>query len=165
NRTYFLASDLQQFEKYRYKLDDLTEAEDVSPAYVIYSVFAQRFRERNDYILNNLVNKEFDFTVDEYYESDRSKEPWAKDTAELNDVWRKIIKSQVLSLKLAGKKPEDIQKTVAGRYERLAKSMSQFNSEDIFSMYMNTITSAYDPHTNRSEERRVGKECRARRTT
>src|SRR5690606_40255830 len=81
------------------------------------------------------------------------------------DVWRKIIKSQVLSLKLAGKKPEDIQKTVAGRYERLAKSMSQFNSEDIFSMYMNTITSAYDPHTNRSEERRVGKECRARRTT
>ncbi len=148
NRTYFLASDLQQFEKYRYKLDDLTEAEDVSPAYVIYSVFAQRFRERNDYILNNLVNKEFDFTVDEYYESDRSKEPWAKDTAELNDVWRKIIKSQVLSLKLAGKKPEDIQKTVAGRYERLAKSMSQFNSEDIFSMYMNTITSAYDPHTN-----------------
>lgn len=148
NKTYFLASDLEAFEKYRYSLDDLTEAEDVSPAYVIYSVFSERFRERNDYILNELVNKEFDFTVDEYYESDRSKKPWAKDTAELNDVWRKIIKSQVLSLKLAGKKPDEIRKTVAGRYERLAKSMTQFNAEDVFSMYMNTITSAYDPHTN-----------------
>src|SRR5690606_27599277 len=52
------------------------------------------------------------------------------------------------SLKLAGKKPDEIRKTVAGRYERLAKSMTQFNAEDVFSMYMNTITSAYDPHTN-----------------
>ncbi|HEX7015641.1 MAG TPA: carboxy terminal-processing peptidase [Cyclobacteriaceae bacterium] len=148
NKTYFLESDLKAFEKFRYALDDLTEAEDVSPAYVIYSVFAKRFRERNAYVLNNLLDKDYDFTVDEYYESDRSKEPWAKDTSELNEIWRKIIKSQILSLKLAGKKPEEIRKTVAGRYERLAKSMSQFNSEDVFSMYMNTITSAYDPHTN-----------------
>jgi carboxyl-terminal processing protease len=49
---------------------------------------------------------------------------------------------------LAGKKPEEIQETIKARYQRLAKSISQFNSEDVFSMYLNTITSAYDPHTN-----------------
>lgn len=148
NKTYFLASDIAAFEKYRYKLDDLTEAENVSPAYEIYAVFSQRFRQRTDYVLNNLLNKEFDYTLDEYYESDRSKEPWARTEAELNDVWRKMIKSQALSLKLAGKNKEEIAQTIGDRYRRLAKSMSQFNSEDVFSVYMNTITSAYDPHTN-----------------
>src|SRR5688572_13914335 len=34
------------------------------------------------------------------------------------------------------------------RYERYAKSIRQFNSEDVFSMYMNSVTEAYDPHTN-----------------
>lgn len=148
NKTYFLASDIAAFEKYRYKLDDLTEAENVSPAYEIYAVFSQRFRQRTEYVLNNLLNKEFDYALDEYYESDRSKEPWARTEAELNDVWRKMIKSQALSLKLAGKNREEIAQTIGDRYKRLAKSMGQFNSEDVFSVYMNTITSAYDPHTN-----------------
>jgi carboxyl-terminal processing protease len=148
NKNYFLAKDIASFEKYRYKLDDLTRAQNVAPAYDIYSVFKTRFKERMDYVFSNLIDETFDFTVDEYYETDRTKEPWAKSTEELNDIWRKVIKSQALSLKLAGKKPEEIQETIKTRYERLSKSISQFNSEDVFSMYLNTITSAYDPHTN-----------------
>lgn len=148
NKTYFLASDVASFEKYRYKIDDLTRAENVSPAYEIYKVFQDRFNERMDYVLNTLINQDFDYTLNEYYETDRSKENWVSTKEELNDIWRKIIKSQTLSLKLAGKKPDDIKETIKSRYERLAKSMSQFNSEDIFSMYMNTITESYDPHTN-----------------
>ena len=30
----------------------------------------------------------------------------------------------------------------------IAKSIRQFNSEDVFSMYMNAVTESYDPHTN-----------------
>jgi carboxyl-terminal processing protease len=148
NKTYFYASDITAFEKYRSKLDDLTRSEDVSVAYTIYSVFSKRFEERMQYVLDELIQKDFDYSIDEYYETDRSKYPWAKEKTELNDIWRKIIKSQALSLKLAGKNPEEIRETIKNRYERLAKSMKQFNSEDVFSMYMNTITSAYDPHTN-----------------
>src|SRR5689334_15918516 len=33
NRSYFLAADVQAFEKYRNIIDDLTRKEDVSPAY------------------------------------------------------------------------------------------------------------------------------------
>jgi carboxyl-terminal processing protease len=148
NRTYFTTADLATFEKYRNQIDDLTRAENVEPAYVIYSLFKKRFRERMDYALNNLVNQDFDYSTDEYYETERDKEPWCKTTEELNDVWRKIIKGQALSLKLAGKKPEEIHKSLKERYDRFVKSMGQFNSEDIFSMYMNSITEAYDPHTN-----------------
>src|SRR5690606_38086329 len=114
----------------------------------IYALFKKRFDQRMKYVMNNLVTKNFDFTIDEYYETDREKEPWAKTEEELNDIWRKIIKSQVLTLKLAGKKPEDISATLKTRYERLIKSMNQFNTEDVFSTYMNAITESYDPHTN-----------------
>jgi carboxyl-terminal processing protease len=148
NRSYFLASDIASFEKYRSQIDDLTHKEDVSPGYVIYGVFAKRAKERLDYVLKDLVNRDFDFTSDEYYETDREKEPWPKSVDEMNDVWRKIVKSQALSLKLAGKSKDEIKSTLKTRYERLAKTFSQFNSEDVFGIYMNSITESYDPHTS-----------------
>ncbi|HEX8041022.1 MAG TPA: carboxy terminal-processing peptidase [Chryseosolibacter sp.] len=149
NKTYFTSEDVAAFEKYRYRIDDLTKSEKVDPAFEIYAVFKKRFDERMDYVLKNLVSENFDYTKDEYYETDRSKQPWCKDEAELNDVWRKIIKNQALSLKLAGKQPADIEKTLKERYERLVKTYTRdVNAEDIFSMYMNCITESYDPHTN-----------------
>lgn len=148
NKSYFLASDIQSFEKYRFSIDDLTRAENVDPAYAIYKVFRTRFNERMNYVMEDLIDKDFDFTVDESYETDRDKEPWAATQAEINDVWRKTIKYQALNLKLAGKKPEEIKETLRKRYERFVKNVMQFNSEDVFSVYMNAITEAYDPHTN-----------------
>jgi carboxyl-terminal processing protease len=147
-KVYFLASDIASFEKYRFQIDDLTKQEDTSPAFVIYKVFQRRFDERMKYVMNNLVSFEFDFTKDEYYETDRDKEPWAKSDQELNEIWRKIIKNYALSLKLTGKKPEEITTMLKTRYERYIKSIGQTNSGDVFGMYMNTIAEAYDPHTN-----------------
>ncbi len=148
SKVYFLASDIASFEKYRNQIDDLTKNEDTSPAFVIYKVFQKRFDERMHYVLNNLVNSEFDFTKDEYYETDRDKEPWAKSDQELNEVWRKIIKNYALSLKLTGKKQEEIAGLLKTRYDRYIKSISQTNSGDVFGIYLNTIAEAYDPHTN-----------------
>ena len=148
SKIYFLASDIQSFEKYRFKLDDLTRAEDVTPAFEIYKVFRERYRARLKDVVTNLVGQNFDYALDEYYETDRDKAVWAKSNDELNDNWLKVIKSQALSLKLTGKKQEEIKEILKKRYERLHKSFDQLNSEDIFSIYMNCITEAYDPHTN-----------------
>jgi carboxyl-terminal processing protease len=148
NKTYFTQADIQSFEKYRTRIDDMTRVQNVDVAYDIYTVFRKRFNDRMKYVMENLIDKPFDYSVDEYYETDRDKEAWAKSDAELNEVWRKLIKSQALSLKLAGKPQEDISKTLKERYNRFIKSVHQFNAEDVFSVYMNTITAAYDPHTN-----------------
>lgn len=148
NKSYFLNSDVQSFEKYRYQIDDLTRKEDVNLAYEIYNVFLRRSKERMDYVLNQLVKQNFDYSADEYYETERETSPWPKTKEELNEVWRKIIKSQALSLKLANKEPEEIRETLRKRYDRFAKTLSQFNSEDVFGLYMNAITESYDPHTN-----------------
>lgn len=148
NKSYFLTSDLKDFEKYRFAIDDLTRVENVEPAYAIYNVFRTRFKERMDYVMGNLIDQEFDFSIDEYYETDRDKEPWASSVAELNDIWRRTIKNQALSLKLSGKKAEESKDVLKKRYERFIKSVSQFTGEDVFGVYMNAITESYDPHTN-----------------
>lgn len=148
SKTYFLVSDIKSFEKYKYAIDDLTRNENVNPAFEIYQVFDKRYKERMDYVLNTLVQQNFDYSIDEYYETDRDKENWAASKAELNDIWRKIIKSQALSLKLTGKKQDEITKTLKTRYDRFNKSFTQFNAEDVFTIYMNAITESYDPHTN-----------------
>jgi carboxyl-terminal processing protease len=148
NKSFFLESDAKSFEKFRFSIDDMTRVENVLPAFEIYTVFRKRYTERMDYVLTKLVNQEYDYSIEEYYETDRDKEHWVKTRAELDDIWRKMIKSQALSLKLAGKKPEEIKETLKKRYERSAKSVTQFNAEDVFSLYMNSITEAYDPHTN-----------------
>lgn len=148
SRIYFLASDIQSMEKYRLKLDDLTRGENVGPAFEVFRIFRDRYRTRLKDVISNQVNQNFDYSSDEYYETDRDKAPWAASPDELNDIWRKIIKSQALNLKLTGKKQEDIADVLKKRYERLLKSFDQLNSEDIFSIYMNCITEAYDPHTN-----------------
>lgn len=148
NKSYFTTADLQAFEKYRDKMDDLIRNENIEVAYLVYNAFKKRFDERMNYVMNNLISEKFDYNVEEYYETDRDKEPWCKNEAELNEVWRKMIKSQALSLKLAGKSQEEIEKMIKERYERLSKSIKQLNSEDVFSMYMNAVTESYDPHTN-----------------
>lgn len=148
NKTYFTSADLAAFEKYRLIIDDMTRAENVNAAFDIYTAFRKRFVERMDYISNNLIKEKFDYTTNEFYETDRDKEPWCKNEQELNEVWRKIIKSQALSLKLAGKTQPEIEKMLTERYDRFRKSILQFNSDDVFSLYMNSITESYDPHTN-----------------
>jgi len=148
SRVYFLESDIRRFDNLKDKLDDLSRAEDVTPAFSIYTLFQERYRERLNYVINTLVGMEFDYTLNETYESDRDNQPWAKTPRELEDVWHKIIKSQTLSLKLAGKSPVEITDLMKKRYERLLKSFDQINSEDVFSFYMNSITEAYDPHTS-----------------
>ncbi len=148
NKTYFTKADIASFEKYRKQIDDLTRAEDVSVAYEIYKVFRKRFEERMVHVKKELIDKEFDFSINEYFETDRDKEGWAATNAELNEIWRMQIKSQALSLKLAGKTQAEISKTLHERYDRFIKSVRQFNSEDVFGVYMNTVTEAYDPHTN-----------------
>jgi carboxyl-terminal processing protease len=148
NRLYFLASDIAAFEKFRYSLDDLTKQEDVTPGFIIYKVFKTRFMERMNYVMNSVIKSEFDFSTNEYYESDREKFPWANTAEELHQQWYKLVKSQALSLKLTGKSAEEIQSMLTTRYDRYIKSVKQTTNEDVFAFYMNTITEAYDPHTS-----------------
>ena len=51
-------------------------------------------------------------------------------------------------LKLAGKQPAEIRKTLDKRYEQVARSVEQLKSEDVFSLFLNSYTASIDPHTD-----------------
>jgi carboxyl-terminal processing protease len=98
--------------------------------------------------IDDLLNVEFDYSLDENYEYDRAKSDWAKNQTELNELWRKRLKNDALTYKLNGKDWEFIQNTLKKRYKNFAHFLNQYNSEDVFQLAMNSFTQSIDPHTN-----------------
>jgi len=146
-RSYFFASDIAEFEKYRYELDDAIKSGDVEPAFVIFRRYQQRSRERMAYAID-LLAKEPNFDIDESFNFDREKEPWPANTAEMNELWRKRVKNDALSLVTAGKSWPETADLLRKRYEHVAKRMDQSKPEDVFEAFMNAFVLSLDPHSN-----------------
>ncbi len=146
NRSYFLANDIEFFESYRYELDDYLNAQDSEPLFGIFNVYRSRVLNRIDYALD-LLETPFDFSVDEVYPFDRTKAPWAVDSADLDDLWRRRVKNDYLVLKLEGKTHSEIAKTLKDRYQQQKRRISQLSSQDVFQIIVNAYMSAIEPHT------------------
>ena len=147
NKMNFTAKDIETFEQYRTELDDQLQKGDLSAAYEIYNTFRRRAKERFTFV-NKLLNKPMDFNVDEVYTPDREKAAWAKNSVELDDVWRKAVKSTMLDWKISGKVDSVIVKDLKERYSRTEKYFDKTKSEDVFQQFMNSFTESVDPHTN-----------------
>jgi carboxyl-terminal processing protease len=147
NRVYFLQSDLDRLEKYRYEIIHDIENGVVMHAFFIFNIFRDRFQERYKFIEQRL-DKPFDYTIDEDYKYDRKDASRAETTAQLDSIWRKRLKNDALNLVLAGKTEEEARTTLKKRYKRLYKRMGQYQSEDVFQLFMNAFAGTYDPHTN-----------------
>ena len=147
NRIHFLQSDIQEFDQYRYKFDDYFQAGYLDPAYTIFNIYQKRFTDRLDYI-EKQIDAGFDYSLDEYLEIDRSGANWAKDYRELKELWRLRLKYEALNLKLNGKDDEGIKEILHKRYHNLRRRMSQYQSEDVYQIVMNSLAESYDPHTN-----------------
>jgi len=146
NRVHFLNSDIESFEKYRYQFDDFLLAGHLKPAYEIFNVYQERFASRLAFA-DNRIDQPFDYTLDEYVTIKREDEPWLASEEELQDLWRKRIKYESLDLILAGKDSAGIQETLHKRNDNLKRRISQYQSEDVFQIMMNSFSESYDPHT------------------
>jgi len=146
-KNYFLLSDIEEFSTQKLLLDDKLFNGDIQFYYDVFNVYLKRLNERITYV-DELLNTEFDYSLDENYEYDRDKSDWAKDQSELNELWRKRLKNDALTYKLNGKDWEFIQKTLKKRYKNFSQFLNQSNSEDVFQLAMNSFTQAIDPHTN-----------------
>ncbi len=147
NRTYFLATDIAEFEKYRYLIDDSINDSSLSPPFEIFKRYRQRVNERIDFALH-AVQGDFKFDIDESYRFDRREDDWITTKSELDELWRKRVKNDVLNLKLTGKEISHIEKTLSSRYNRIKGNTVQVNSNDIFQSFINAYTTSIDPHTN-----------------
>jgi carboxyl-terminal processing protease len=149
-KRFFLVADIEEFQQWQYKLDDLAKRGDVSAAFFIFN----RLRERAiDQLTRNIVflesnKKQFDFTLNETILIDSKQRSWFADTAMADDFWRKAMKDSMIRLLISGKDPEEANKLLIKRYQALLNRYTQRNSKDVFEQYANAFASLYDPHSS-----------------
>ncbi len=146
NRVYFLATDIETFERYRSGLDDALRHSDLLPAYEIFNIYVDRVRQRVNYSRLR-VKQPFDFTIDEYYPYDREDADWVPTTEELDALWRLRVKNDYLRLKLTDKEDAAIVETLSERYDNLERRINELNTEDVFQFFMNAFAQSIEPHT------------------
>jgi carboxyl-terminal processing protease len=147
SKYYFLESDIKDFEANRYSLDDDFRIGDLSAPFYIFNVYLKRYNERVNYSISQIKNK-FDFNQNDTYVYDRSELPWAKTNAELDDLWKKRVKYELVNLKIAGTDEAKNIETLTKRYANLKSQAAKFNNQDVFQILMDSFTEAVDPHTN-----------------
>ncbi|HBY88291.1 MAG TPA: carboxy terminal-processing peptidase [Colwellia sp.] len=151
-RNIFLATDVNDFQKYRLEFDSVLTRGKLDTAYDIYNLNMQRRLERYEYAVNLLSSKgdknPFDFTKEEIYSFDREEAPWPASEAELDELWRLKVKSDVLNLTLTKKEWPKIKEVLTKRYEYAIKRLKQSESEDAFQLVMNSFARVVEPHTS-----------------
>ena len=146
-KVYFLQSDIQNFEKHRYGIDEMIGSGNVFPAFEMYNVLMKRIKDRINYSLD-LIKNDFDFTLTDSFRFDREKSPWCADTAEQNKLWNRKIKYECLVIRSTGKDFKSYSETIRKRYQNYDKQASKTKSEDVFANFMNALTELADPHSN-----------------
>jgi carboxyl-terminal processing protease len=146
-RLYFLAGDIDEFAPLRMRFDDMIRTGDIEPGYAMFARYQQRNRERVQHALK-LLDTEPDFTIRESFEFDREGAAWPTTTAELDEIWRKRVKNDALSLVLAGKTWPEARDMLRTRYDRALKRVDQIKPEEVFETFLNSYARAFDPHSN-----------------
>jgi carboxyl-terminal processing protease len=157
--SYFLASDISGFDRWRSKFGDMIHTGEMDPAYLIFNVFQQRNRERIAYALK-LLDTEPDWSIDENFSFDREHAAWPATQAEMDELWRLRVKNDAISLMLTGKSWNDTAELLRKRYQRVLSRLDKISPEDVFESLMNAYCAVYDPHSNyfsprSSEEYRI----------
>ncbi len=92
-RVFFLEPDIEHFRRYREQLDDDLKAGGIAFAFEAYRIRRERLRDRVAFV-KQILEEGFDCEKDETYRWQRKEEPWAKNRAEWNELWRKRIKNE-----------------------------------------------------------------------
>ncbi len=166
NKRYFTQEDFKKIEAQKNLIDDQAMQGDYAFFNTAYEIFEKRLQESEE-ISNEILKSPFDFTKKETIELDGDKSVYAKDETEQKEVWRKLLKYQVMvrldDLLLAEEKKEkdekgykaksltELEKTARGGVQKnqneFFKRMYRLKKKDWRNLYLNSITSAYDPHT------------------
>ncbi len=143
---YFLEKDIQEFQRYETRLDDMLRRGNIEFALDVFSRFKTRLQQRLQQ-LEGFLQQEFDFSKDGEWRIKRSEEPYPKDLKAAQEIWRLKIKFDLLTLKLGGTELEEAKNRMMKRVRGLWKDYSQYDDDDVVSLFLNAMANAYDPHS------------------
>ncbi|WP_027706507.1 carboxy terminal-processing peptidase [Zooshikella ganghwensis] len=157
DRRYFLLQDINEFEKYRHKLDNDLKTGNLRHAFEMFNRYQARVKQHllfNLKLLKRGVSR-FNFAINETLETDRKNAHWTATHADQQSLWRKILKDRILRLRLAGKEDKEIVKLLTKRFNNQLNRLHQNNNEDAYQIFVNAFTQIYDPHTQYFSPRRA----------
>ena len=159
NKYFFLESDISEFSSKKAILDDLLLIGNVNFAFDVYDRLLQRIKDRVTYVEEIIAKNSFDFTTDETLTVDRDDSPWASGKEELNEIWRKRIKNQLLlyefQLEDEDGEGDDFfsdkltpQEKLLKRYESYYRYFVESDNADIMEYYLTSLLQIFDPHSS-----------------
>ena len=147
-KSYFLQSDIEEFSKWKTKLDDLARRGDVNPGFIMFNRLRTQAIAQHQANIELLESDyEFDFTADETIVLDGEERDWLENPLQRDEYWRKRIKDSMIRLLLNDKEPAKARELLIKRFTNQKKQMQQRDSQDVFQLYVNALASLYDPHT------------------
>mgnify|MGYP001267953369 FL=1 len=144
---YFLEDDVKNFQKYETRVDDMLRRGDANLAFDIFERFKERLSERLS-MLEEFLKEDFNFSKDAKWTLDRSDQPYPSTKEEARIIWRTKIKFDLLTLKLSDTNLNEGKERLMKRVRGLWKEYSQYDNDDIVSMFINSMAAAYDPHSS-----------------
>lgn len=167
-KRYFLQSDIERLETYRYEIDDQIGNRQFDFFDLSTTILEERFDDVNGFY-QEILNQPFDFTIDESIEIDHENLEYAKTKEELRERWRKILKYQTmirldnllneqeqaaenedndtLEIKPVEVLEKEAREKVLKSYNDMFSRLDQLNEDDHRSIYFNSITNIFDPHS------------------
>ena len=166
-RRFFLQSDIDNFTKYRYRIDDLIKNSDISFFDLTIEKLFQRTNQVNSFY-SELLEKPFDFSKEEFINLDFDNLPYSRTLNDLKKRWRMRFKLSALQIYYDKKQEENDKKGKDSMYqiksdlalEREAResvienvdiffeNVSQLERKDWFTVFVNSIALEFDPHTS-----------------
>lgn len=161
---FFTAADIARFSGERDQLFQKLENGDSDFGFAVFKIYRDRVRQFRCFAEESLQTP-IDFTVDESWVIDRTKEPFAADEAALRKLWRKKIKNDLLYFRLirqslaeTPEKDEDAARKArlleVTPEERLLRRLRDIDNDvqkreniDILSHYLDTLARAFGPHS------------------
>ncbi len=155
-KRFFLKSDIKNFEKYKFKLDDQIKNYDLTFFNLVYETSKLRFEEIKKYY-NEIIANPFDFNSKETLDLDFENKDYSKNKNEVKQRWRKQLKFSTLDIALLklGDSLDFIDDRVYNESLAIVKKNTadffefyeDMDRDDWFSSYINSFLNQLDPHT------------------
>ncbi|MFH2058614.1 MAG: carboxy terminal-processing peptidase [Pseudomonadota bacterium] len=145
----FTVHDIAAMKQYKFRMDDELNNGNLKPAFQIFNLYLARSLDRLDYILSLIKtwDTKFDFTKDESLVIENDLIQWQPDYPSLIKTWDKDLKNHIITMMLDEKENQAITSQLEKIYTNRKQRLLQTDSNDAFEIFMNTVTTCFDPHT------------------
>lgn len=144
---YFYKKDVDHFQAYDTKIDDLVESGKYTILFEIFDLYKKRFNE-NMTLFDELLKLDYDFNKDETIIVDSDKIEFASTKQDMRERWRKNIKLQLLNYLTAVNNISEAKDKLRKKYSLNKKRIAEIDESRMISVFINAFSTALDPHSN-----------------